>query len=152
MAELSPANATTFLLVNVTFSDGGAASGTFDLDSYGYIDGQTIITTANAPFAGYAYSSGSLDPNSPPSNGFLFNSSSDFVLMLETATPLSGTSTGSDALIAGSTNGSVLSGSYEQCTESACSGPGVYRLIDLRIRVYAGTRNGQPVGRSGPSL
>jgi hypothetical protein len=129
-AVLSPAHATTFSLVNVTFSDGGAAIGTFDLNSYGYIEGQTIITTASAPFAGYTYSSGQLDPNSPPSNGFLFNSSSDFSLMLETATPLSGTSTGSDALIAGSANGSVLSGSYEQCTESACGGTGVYRLID----------------------
>jgi hypothetical protein len=128
--SVAPAAATTFVLDNVTFNDGGTAAGSFDLNIYGYIADEPIGTTAGTVLAGYAYSSGQLIPGSPPSSAFAFYSGSGFELVLDLTAPLGGTSSGSDPLVAGGVvSGSALAGSYEQCTDSTCGGTGNYRLV-----------------------
>jgi hypothetical protein len=134
---LMPAQAaadTTVMLDGVTFSDGGTASGYFDLNVYGYLDAAAITTTpgtsqAHVPLAGYTYGlAGSGVPAGPlPFDSiFSFGSTADaFVLVLTAQDAISLTGSGFVPLVPGSTGVTTLAGSYEACTENAaaCGGP-----------------------------
>lgn len=128
--SLSSADATTVLLQNVTFKDGGTASGSFDLNVYSYLDGVDLTTFSGSILGGYDYVTGGL-LYTPPSTAFYFNSSSDFSLVLDLSSPLGVNSSNFDAVIPGSVNGATLSGSYEICSSVPACGFGqpVYRLI-----------------------
>jgi hypothetical protein len=126
----STAIANPILLENVTFADGGTAVGSFGLTVYGYIDGESISTTAGTALSGDTYTSGLLGNPPPPATQFDFNAPDGFSLALEVASALGADSSNYDPLVAGSVNGAVVSGSYEACTQSSCGGTGVYRLIE----------------------
>jgi hypothetical protein len=92
----------TLTLQNVTFSDGGTAGGTIDLNTYGNLSGGEIITTTGSLLTGSDYVFPS-NPSSGYSSGVFsaFAGAYNIVLLLELATPLTATMSGEDAIIGG---------------------------------------------------
>jgi hypothetical protein len=129
--RFSPASADTIVtLEDVTFADGGTASGSFTLNVYGYVESADITTTpgtsmASAPLAGYTCTAdGASVPSGPApfDSVFYFNSTvDDFSLTLSAQNVVTD---GFDPLIPGSGSGDTLAGSFEYCTENptVCGG------------------------------
>jgi hypothetical protein len=119
-------------LQDVTFDDGGTATGTFQLNVYGYLDGVAIASTPGSALGASVYTSGSV-ATTPPASVIGFNTDgSVFDLVMQFTTPLGASSSGSDILVVGSDAGNLLSGSYEACVSSApaCGVPAdTFRLI-----------------------
>jgi hypothetical protein len=122
---------TMVTLEGVTFADGGAASGYFELNTYGYMEAADITTSPGSSLlgnalAGYTYLLGGASvPNGPApfDSVFYFNSTVDaFSLILIAEFPV--TEGGVDPLVVGTGSGGSLSGSNEYCTEGsgACGG------------------------------
>jgi hypothetical protein len=105
-------------LRNVRFDDGGTATGSFDLNVYGYLSALNVASAAGATLGGAAYITGG-PVGAPPSAVFSFgNPGSVFELVLALATPLGYGSGGVDAIIPGSLTGNGLTGSYERCVSN----------------------------------
>ena len=51
----SAANADVIWTVSGNFNDGGALSGTFNINQYGYLDGYSLVTTAGSINPGFTY-------------------------------------------------------------------------------------------------
>jgi hypothetical protein len=113
-------------LEDVTFADGGTASGSFDLNVYGYLVSALITTTAGmSPGAGsltgytYTAANGEVPSGSAPFDSvFYFSSTADNIsLILLADAPV--TDGGSDPLIVGAGSPGSLAVSNEYCTEGA---------------------------------
>lgn len=133
----APARAYEFLLTldNVTFSDGGTASGNLDIDTYGYITGSTVVTAAGTsgsyPGENYAWPGASTAP-ALYSGGTIVSlipsGTSGYVLDLVLATGITGAMTGSDAIVGG----------YEECLKfNGCAG-GVAEYSERSIVLTSG--------------
>ena len=89
-------------LENVVFSDGGTASGTIDLNVYGYVVSGDIITTTGTLLTGSDY----VFPSSP-SSGYAsgvfsgFAGAYNLVPYLDVAQPFSAIMSGADAITGG---------------------------------------------------
>ncbi len=131
--SIGSARATTFQLQDVTFSDGGTATGSFDIDVYGYFtnDSISIATTAGTALNGSVYDGGTLFNNPSPTSLIDFSSfaSPDYTLVLDFVAPVGYGSSNFDALVPGGIIGGVLSGSYETCDNSGVCGS-AYRLVE----------------------
>ena len=86
-------------LENVVFSDGGTASGTIDLNVYGYVVSGDIITTTGTLLTGSDYVFPS-SPSSGYSSGVFsgFAGAYNLVLYLDVAQPFSAIMSGADAI------------------------------------------------------
>ena len=65
-----------YVLSGVTFDDGGTATGSFTINTSGYLESYNITTTLGSTISGYSYTSpapnaGQIVPNSPPASGIL---------------------------------------------------------------------------------
>lgn len=142
----SRANAdVTVTLEDVTFADGGTASGSFDLNVYGYLVSALITTTAGTSpgagsLTGYTYTEVNGEVPSGPGpfdSVFYFGSTADNIsLILIVDAPV--TDGGSDPLIVGAGSPGSLAVSNEYCTEGApACGRGISQF-DGRL-ITAGT-------------
>lgn len=65
-----------YVLSGVQFDDGGTLTGSFTLNTYGYLESYNLTSTLGTTIAGYSYQSpapvsGGIIPNSPPGSGIL---------------------------------------------------------------------------------
>ena len=147
-------------LEDVTFADGGTASGSFERNVYGYLVSALITTiAAMSPGAGsltgytYTQANGSV-PSGPATldSVFYFTSTADNIsLILIADAPV--TNGGSDPLVVGAGMPGSLAVSNEYCTEGApACGTGISQLEGRLITggtLYAPEPATGPAGRQG---
>lgn len=125
-----PASAGVVILSlhDVTFDDGGTASGEFSLNISGYLSSPTgIVTTGGSTIAGGLNYDPPFSTNqgTPPATIFDFNSADyGFALQLELTQPYGPGAPGVIALVAGAGTPGSYTGSFEECTNNAtvCGG------------------------------
>ena len=130
LAGLAPAKADTLLrLVDVTFADGGTASGEIDINVYGYISWANITTTDGVSSTGqivpgYTFDSGYTLFGPDFDAGFSIATTQDhYTLNLLAEVPVTAETGWADPLVAGYGTGL---GSGEYCQWGACAGVSSY--------------------------
>ncbi len=97
----------TLALDNVTFGDGGTASGTLSVDTYGYVTGSTVVTAAGSVLPGdtFAWPGGAASPALFAGGSILVlvDSTTDgYTLTLDVANPINDSMSGIDPITGGS--------------------------------------------------